>query len=170
MFTISGLFALTKGSHEVLKTATSTRTYTLYNTVLCCSSGELFRAQLRIFGGHAPLPHGTIVFAHAKVHASIAGVPASPPKPGKPEIIILLEVMMMKEIGGDPTSPDYEIYAPDMPVGFVHCSGAVQSTGEVAEFDRRSKAFTLQVTDYVRDDQKSSLIRFAISDPCSSSI
>lgn len=161
MFTISGLFALGDGSREAVQTTTGPRTYCFYNTVLCCSdSDHIYRARLRVFGSQAPFPQGTVVLADVKVQVSTETVSSVSAGVQEPPITVLFEVMRMKEFPGDSLSPDYEKYAPDMPVGMTYCSGTVLFTNEVAAFDFRSRAFTLQVSDYVRDNPKRSVIRY----------
>lgn len=161
MFTISGLFVLGNGFCEAVQTTTGPQIYCFYNTILCCSdSNHIYCAHLHVFGSQAPFPQGTVVLADVKVQVSTETVSSVSAGVQEPPITVLFEVMRMKEFPWDSLSSDYKKYVPDIPVGMTYCSETVLFTNEVAVFDSRSRAFTLQVSDYVRNNPKQSVIRY----------
>ncbi|KAI0038340.1 hypothetical protein FA95DRAFT_1567799 [Auriscalpium vulgare] len=118
-----------------------------YDTTISLADGTTLQAQLRIWSpsndvGH---PDNTVVFATVKAH-SAAGSPA------------LLDVMSLIPYPGNPSDADYDDPIPVLPSTFVGI-GVVRSQGPETAADGLSRAFLLDVSDYVRDSTKTSTIQ-----------
>ncbi|KAI1781810.1 hypothetical protein LXA43DRAFT_1054572 [Ganoderma leucocontextum] len=121
--------------------------FNFYSTTIQCSDNTSAPpAEIRIYSppGDIPHPDNTIAFIVAKVHTPDTGP-------------ILLDAICMYPIPGNPLSADYEDRAPDMLHPYVYGLGTTQGKAENLA-DGKSKGFSVQVVERVRDQQETSSV------------
>ncbi|KAJ3553472.1 hypothetical protein NM688_g3598 [Phlebia brevispora] len=96
----------------------------------------------------------------AKLHTFILADKPLHPITGKRQLEFHIEIMRLTSLEGHPEDADYAKSMPDARIGFVHCTGPVQTNGESYALERPCRAFTISAQDYVRDGPKTSLVQF----------
>jgi hypothetical protein len=118
-----------------------------YDTSLLCIDGSGITAELRTFSTTSDtiLRDHTVAFVIAKCHFV-------------PHQTALLEAYYIAHVPGNPNSDTYEDHIPDIPIPFVFCIGHVLGNVPMPD-DSGLKSFALNVSEYVRDEQKSSILQ-----------
>jgi hypothetical protein len=123
-----------------------------YDTTISTPNGPL-QAQLRVYSSNAglPLADNTVVFAVARAHVRQQG-PA------------LLDAQAVYPYPGDPDSDSYEDGIPDFPGTFFIGAGPSRTSLKSPEVapDGHSRAFTLELSDYVRDALNASSVQYVL--------
>lgn len=149
---VSGYLAVAEGRRvSSVKPNSTTKTYhCLYTTALQSTGGVCFPGELRIYSpfNDVILPDDTVGFVMAKAY-----FPAN-----APEEKILLEASHSFAVPGNPSSDTYESSIPDCLVPFVFGLGTVPACPSTLP-DGVSRAFSVVVSDYVRDGRKSSTVQ-----------
>lgn len=149
---VSGYLAVAEGRRvSSVKPNSTTKTYhCLYTTALQSTGGVCFPGELRIYSpfNDVILPDDTVGFVMAKAY-----FPAN-----APEEKILLEASHFFAVPGNPSSDTYESSIPDCLVPFVFGLGTVPACPPTLP-DGVSRAFSVVVSDYVRDGRKSSTVQ-----------
>ena len=146
-FTLIGFFALT-GGKCVVSTKSSKVYYCFFTTTIQCSGDIDIPAEIRIYSLYNDIVHAddTIVFVIAKAFCP-------------PNDTALLDAYHLVPVPGSPTETEYQLQrVPDCPYPFASGIGTVLSTEVLA--DGVTKAFSVVVSDYVRDGTKSSTVQY----------
>ncbi|KAH9948376.1 hypothetical protein B0H21DRAFT_690211 [Amylocystis lapponica] len=141
--TTFGFFGLGAGRRASARTRNGNTTFfCYYTTTLQCSAGGMIPAELRVYSPRddVPLADDTIAFVVARLFVPLNGT-------------ALLDAYSLFPVPGDPASDAYEAAIPDMPYPFVYGLGIVRSKWAPLP-DGTSKAFTVDVHERVRDEQK----------------
>jgi hypothetical protein len=156
-FILFGNFCLAGGERKPTEKTSTTGApiyvnHFYYDTTITLLDGEL-QAELRIYSppGDVRLPDNTVVFA--VTHAHITAQP-----------LALLEAQTVFPYPGDPSSGTYQDGLPALPATFFIGVGPSRTTANVKELapDGQSRAFTLDLSNYVRDALNSSLVQYVI--------
>ena len=149
-FFIVGFLAVKSGRRVILQRVINETTvksnYIHYKTALQCTSGTSYAAELRVFATTQStiLPDNSVVHVVAKAEIN----------PGSDAF---LEANSLTVIPGDPSSDDYEDHVPDEPYPHFFVLGQVMKE---TPLDMKSSAYTIMVSEYVRDGPSQSLIQF----------
>ena len=150
LFTLIGFLALT-GGKRVVSTKLSKVFYCFYTTTIQCSGSVDIPAEIHIYNPYNDIPYAddTIAFVIAKAFCP-------------PNDTALLDAYHLVPVPGNPTEMEYELqHVPDCPYPFASGIGAVSGTEVLA--DGVTKAFSIVVSDYVRDSIKSSTVQYDCS-------
>lgn len=128
---------------------TITTSHYIYDTTVSVRNSETIQASLRVYSpAHdIPLPSQTVVFAIAKAYAPSNGT-------------ILLDALWMLPYPGDCKGDSYEDIIPDFPATFAIFTGRVRTTASALLDSAKSKAFIVDVGEYVRDALQLSSIQY----------
>jgi hypothetical protein len=151
-FTILGFFALASGHCvQTQKPGTSARTWHAhYATVIQRITPPYVPADLRIYSPINDIlhPDNTIAFVVACVHI---------PRTGD----ILLDALHIVPCPGNPSDDSYDDSVPDFQFPMVYGLGVVSSPHE--SLPNGSTAFSVALTEYVRDANQQSTVQCVIS-------
>jgi hypothetical protein len=159
VFMLFGNFCLAGGERLPTPRTTAANTpinvyHVYYDTTIKLLNGDL-QAQLRVYSpmGNVPLPNNTVVFAVTHAHID-------------KESPALLEAQVVFPYPGDPSDETYQDGLPDFPATFFVGVGPSRTSANVKEYapDGQSRAFTLDLSDYVRDALKPSLVQYVLCD------
>lgn len=149
---VCGFVAVAEGRRVSLvkPNATAKTFYCLYSTALHCAGDVSFPGEIWIYSpfNDVILPDNTVGFLVAKAYFP----------PGVPGEKILLEASHFMAVPGDPASETYELAIPDCVPPFVLGMGTVPSR-PLTLADGTSRAFSVAVSDYVRDGKKTSMVQ-----------
>jgi hypothetical protein len=123
--------------------------HTYYDTTLTTPTGPI-QAQLRVYssGAAPPLSDDTVVFAVTRAHVS-------------QRLPVFLEAQAVYPYPGDANEQTYEDSVPDLSFTMFIGAGPSRtpnSRHEIAS-DGRSRAFSLELSDYVRDGLHTSAVQ-----------
>ncbi|KAI6167454.1 hypothetical protein EDD17DRAFT_1469230 [Pisolithus thermaeus] len=156
---VCGFVTVTEGCHvSLVKPNAMAKTfYCLYSTALHCAGDVSFPGEIRIYSpfNDIVLPNNTVGFLVAKAYFP----------PGVPGEKILLEASHFMAVPGDPISETYELAIPDCVPPFVLGMGTVPSHPLMLA-DGTSRAFSVAVSDYVRDGKKTSTVQCVFEGSC----
>ncbi|KAF7371752.1 hypothetical protein MVEN_00031700 [Mycena venus] len=147
---ILGFFQL-KNARRI-PTTKSNSSYTTwhihYATNVWCTNKTRIAAEIRPYASNdtPSLPDGSVVFVLCKAHAA-------------PNSVIFLDAVTFIPIPGDPNSQMYEDQLPDERTSFVFAVGHVIAHPETLDDGFSSRAFSLSVSDYVRNATQASTIQ-----------
>jgi hypothetical protein len=154
-FILFGNFCLAGGERIPLQKKTTTNGtpitihHVFYDTTISTLQGPL-QAKLHIYSptGDVPLPSETVAFAVTR-----AQITKQPPA--------LLEAHAIIPYPGDPNNDTYQEGIPGFPATFFVGVGPSRTSANAQEFapDGQSKAFTMELSDYVRNAMNSSLVQ-----------
>ena len=151
-FTILGFFALANGHRlQTLKPGTSVRTWHAhYATTIQCITPPYVPADLHIYSPINDVlhPDNTIAFVVARVHIPHTGD-------------ILLDALHIVPCPGNPSDDSYDDTVPDFQFPMVYGLGVVSSPHE--SLPNGSTAFSVALTEYVRDANQQSTVQYIIS-------
>jgi hypothetical protein len=151
-FTIFGFFALGNGRRlQTTKHGTQTRTWHAhYTTTIQCVTPPYVPADLRIYSPINDIlhPDNTIAFTIARVHI---------PRTGD----VLLDALYIIPCPGNPSEDSYDDTVPDFQFPMVYGLGVVSSVHE--NLPDGSTAFSVTLTEYVRDTNQQSTVQCVIS-------
>ena len=154
-FYLFGNFAVAGGSRvftekTIATGSTGDRTvrtpHILYDTTVTLTDSSTIQANLRVYSppNDQPLPSQTVVFAVSKAFAPANGT-------------ILLDVLTLVPYPGNPDDDAYEDTIPDFPATLAMITGPVRAKHHVGN-DGKSRAFFVEVSEYVRDTARISNI------------
>jgi hypothetical protein len=145
-------FALANGHRlQTLKPGTSVRTWHAhYATTIQCITPPYVPADLRIYSPINDVlhPDNTIAFVVARVHIPHTGD-------------ILLDALHIVPCPGNPSDDSYDDTVPDFQFPMVYGLGVVSSPHE--SLPNGSTAFSVALTEYVRDANQQSTVQYIIS-------
>jgi hypothetical protein len=147
--TAFGLFGLTAGERVFHRQDNTTPVKTYYITyrtsISCANDSQGIDAELRVYSppSAVPMEDFTIVRMRGRLYAPTAD-------------LLLLEGVRMVPFPGDPSSEAYEAFFPENDPTDVILHGVVASS--TTEQTDGSKTFSLTVSDYVRDNTRTSTI------------
>lgn len=149
-----GFFALTSGHRKITQKdsvgdAPPVKTYHFhYTTSIQCANHVALPANLRIYSSASDhlLADDTVAFVIAK-----AFVPAND--------VVLLDAYHIVDVPGNPRDDAYQDSVPDVPIPFVVGVGEVIRTDESFRGDGKPMAFSVSVSEYVRDGPKTSVVQ-----------
>ncbi|KAF8485204.1 hypothetical protein DFH94DRAFT_842849 [Russula ochroleuca] len=150
-FLLSGFFGLTSGIRQRSDTPradgkVSSIFHMYYNTTILCGPHTSLPAQLRKYSppGEDPLPDDTVAYIVAKAHVPAMNV-------GGP---VLLDVVHIAPLFGDPASEGYDSRLPDFDYPLVVALGTV--TGPQEGPPGGIVTFPITVSEFVRGGSKES--------------
>jgi hypothetical protein len=148
-FVVVGFFGLAEATRKFTikksRNGDDMRVYHVhYTTCIQCTDCSAAAADLRIYSpfNDSPLPNETVAFVIAKAYAP----------PGE---IIQLEAFYLSPVPGDPSEDEYDERAPNVQIPFVFAVGQVCSGVHVLP-GTDTKCFSVNLTEYVRDENQSS--------------
>ena len=156
-FYLFGNFAVAGGSRVFTEKTVSTgssgermvRTpHILYDTTVSLTDSSTIQASLRVYSppNDNPLPPQTVVFAVAKVFAPANGT-------------ILMDVLTLVLYPGNPDDDAYDDTIPDFPATLAMVTGPVRAKHHLCDSDSKSRAFFVEVSEYVCDTARISNIQ-----------
>ena len=148
-FTIIGFFALTNGRClQAIKPGTDVQTWHVhYTTMVQCSSPPFLPADLHIYSPINDIlhPDNTIAFVIAHVHVPHSGD-------------TLMDAVHIIPCPSDPSHDLYDETVPNFQFPMVYGLGIVSSAPKT--LPNVSTAFYMSLTEYVRDANQQSTIRY----------
>jgi hypothetical protein len=124
--------------------------HVIYDTCLICSHPPSLPAELRKYSptGDTVLPDDTIAFVVAKAYVPPVHVSKT----------VLLDVMFLIPIPGDPSSTDYDERAPDFYTPLIFGIGTVATAQEA--LPNTPVFFPVTVSEFVRGSPKQSVLQY----------
>lgn len=123
--------------------------YYLYDTTISFPKAPPVQASLRVYSAPnvIPFPAQTIVFAIANAHAPVNGV-------------ILLDALSVFAYPGNCEDNTYEDGVLNFPATFACFAGPVRDQVRPLPNDENSRAFTVDVSDFVRNVAQPSSLQY----------
>jgi len=147
-FTIIGFFALASGRRlQTINPRTNTRTWHAhYTTTIQCMTPPYLPADVRIYSPINDVlhPENTIAFIVARVHVPSTGD-------------IILDAIRIVPCPGNPSHNSYDDAVPNFRFPMVYGLGIVSRPHET--LPDGSTAFTVALTEYVRDANRQSSVQ-----------
>lgn len=140
---IEGTLALSHG----WRPSSSPFYYSFYTSVLKCSNGHLLPIDLQTYSP----PHDTILHDETTVH--VVGRFFAPPSG-----VVLIDVLSLTPFPGNPSDDGYDDNLPHDPTPRITIVGGV--TNNPPSTDDSLRSFNVNVSEYVRDFNKTFLTRY----------
>jgi hypothetical protein len=152
-FSIIGFFGLASGRHISLprpSDSSLSTNYVVYTTSIQLNPTTAVPAEIRMWS-----PRNSIVHSDDSVAFIIAK--AFVPAPHAASATVLLDPYFIHVFPGNPQDDSYKDSIPDLPFPYVYALGTVTGTHTV--LPNQHISFPLQLTEYVRDENKTSVIQ-----------
>jgi hypothetical protein len=154
-FIVVGFFGLTQGNRQsTVKPGRDGRDIRVFHnhyvTSIQCADGSAAAADLRVYSPFkdALLPDETVAFIIAKGFAPLGES-------------VQLDTFYLSQVPGDPSADSYDDSVPNVPIPFIFAIGQV-SSGVSLLPGTKIKCFSVALTEYIRDDYRSSTIVFVL--------